>query len=91
MGKFEQLARQAKRYVSVLFTSNPKRNFTETIESRLALTSQTLTACVKLTSAKAKIRMLKDGKLVKHKSNHEMIKRSKPENTLVNGQNPDKQ
>lgn len=42
MGKFEQLARQAKRYVSVLFTSNPKRNFTETIESRLALTSQTL-------------------------------------------------
>ena len=49
------------------------------------------TACVKLTSAKAKIRMLKDGKLVKHKSNHEMIKRSKQENTHVNGQNPDKQ
>lgn len=29
------------------------------------------TTCVKLTSAKAKIRMLKDGKLVKHKSNRD--------------------
>ena len=49
------------------------------------------TTGVKLTSGKAKIRMLKDGKLVKHKSNHEMIKRSKQENTHVNRQNPDKQ
>lgn len=34
------------------------------------------TTCVKLTSDKAKIRMLKDGKLVKHKSNHEVIQKS---------------
>ena len=49
------------------------------------------TTCVKLTSGKAKIRMLKDEKLVKRKSNHEMIKRSKQENSHVNRQNADKQ
>lgn len=68
MEKFEQLARQAS--ISALYIK-PKKELHGDYWIKVCSDLPNTTTCVKLTSAKAKIRMLRDGKLVKHKSNRD--------------------